>query len=133
LHRPQVDRYNPLKLLRLARSRWRRTLAATCVPYLFLSMFVGFVHLHRVTAGDVAMGAASRELITPPPRVSTLPDSLCAVCQWLRAGTGMQTSVVANVVTSVIAAEIAARPSVHPIRTILLSRDFRGPPLALFF
>lgn len=111
--------------------RRRKVLVAAFVPYLLLSVFVDFVHLHRLIAGPIAANAQSAHLKAAEPGGSKLPDSSCAICQWQRAGTGMQTSVTDEPTPDVVADLIVALPSTVPLRPELYSPDFRGPPSSL--
>jgi len=112
--------------------RWRRTLVAACLPYLLLSVFVDFIHLHPLLSGTVPQISVSQRVATPAPRNSRLPDSTCAVCQWMRAGTGLQASVAPGPTVVALPNAVTPLATACPPRPALLSPDFRGPPLALF-
>lgn len=112
-------------------TRRRKALAAAFLPYLLLSVFVDFVHLHRLIAGPIAPSSLSEHVAPTVPGGSKLPESSCAICQWQRAGTGMQTSVTDEPTREVISAVVTPQPSVVPLRPDFGSPDFRGPPLSL--
>jgi hypothetical protein len=112
-------------------TRRRKALVAAFLPYLFLSVFVDFVHLHRLIAGPVPSSSLSAHVGADTPRGSKPPETSCAICQWQRAGTGMQTSVTDEPLPGVIAATVDALPSLAPLRPELGSPDFRGPPRPL--
>ncbi|MGH9412087.1 MAG: hypothetical protein ACRD1V_21840 [Vicinamibacterales bacterium] len=119
--------YNPGSLFPLARSRWRRTLAAACVPYLFLSMFVDFVHVHPL--GASGSGAAYQVVVGP--HSSKTPEGPCAVCQWLRADTGLHTPITAGMAAELLATDMVTRTLDWHAQTVVSSREFRGPPSIL--
>jgi hypothetical protein len=111
-------------------TRRRRALVAAFLPYLLLSLFVDFVHLHRLFAGDMTVLSGSQQHVAAvTPGQQRLPDAPCAICQWLRAGTGLQTSTTAHFTFDSIAAALAPLPTSAPFRPTLGAPDFRGPPL----
>ena len=110
-------------------TRRRRALVAAFLPYLLLSLFVDFVHLHRLFTGNMALLSDSQHVAAVTTGQQRLPDAPCAICQWLRAGTGLQTSTTAQITFDRIAAAIAPRPLSVPLRPDLGTADFRGPPL----
>src|SRR5260370_15945771 len=112
-------------------TRRRRALVAAFLPYLLLSVFVDFVHLHRIIAGGVPAASVTNHVEAAAPDRTKLPDTGCAICQWLRAGTGLHLSQAGRPVAGLVAAPLASRPSVTPARPALRSRDFRGPPSSL--
>lgn len=112
--------------------RWRRTLVAACLPYLLLSVFVDFIHLHPLMGADAPGIAASARVAGPETRGPVLPDSPCAVCLWMQAGTGLQPSVSAGPIVVALSNALVPLPVPCPARPALLSPDFRGPPLSLF-
>lgn len=112
--------------------RWRRTLVAACLPYLFLSVFVDFIHLHPLLSRDVPQISVSQHVARPEARDSRLPDSPCAVCRWMQAGTGLQASVSAGPTVVALANDLTPLAAACPARSALLSPNFRGPPLTLF-
>lgn len=112
-------------------TRRRKALAAAFLPYLLLSVFVDFVHLHRLIAGPIAPSSLSEHVTATVPGGSKLPETSCAICQWQRAGTGLQTSVTDEPTRGVIAAVVTAPPSLIPLKTEFGSPDFRGPPLSV--
>jgi hypothetical protein len=112
-------------------TRRRKALVAAFVPYLLLSVFVDFVHLHRLITGPVATSALSAHANTEVPGGTKLPETSCAICQWQRAGTGMQASVTDEPAHHMVAALVVLAPSPVPLRVELGVPDFRGPPPAL--
>jgi hypothetical protein len=111
-------------------TRRRRALVAAFLPYLLLSLFVDFVHLHRLFTGNMSPLDESQHVTAVSPGQQRLPDAPCAICQWLRAGTGLQTSTTAQFTFDTIDAAIAPLASSSPLRPILGTPDFRGPPAA---
>jgi hypothetical protein len=109
-------------------TRRRKALVAAFLPYLLLSVFVDFVHLHRLINGPMTATSASAHIDAPAPGTSKLPETSCAICQWMRAGTGIQASVAAEQSPVVLAAAFVAVAPVAPDRPDLGSPDFRGPP-----
>jgi len=110
-------------------TRRRRALVAAFLPYLLLSLFVDFVHLHRLFTGNMTLLSESQHVAAVTPGQQRLPDAPCAICQWLRAGTGLQTSTTAQFTFDTIAAFITPLPSSVPLRPALGAPDFRGPPV----
>jgi hypothetical protein len=110
-------------------TRRRRALVAAFLPYLLLSLFVDFVHLHRLFTGDMTLLSESQHVAAVTPGQQGLPDAPCAICQWLRADTGLQTSTTAQITFDRIATPIAPLPSSVPLRPALGAPAFRGPPL----
>jgi hypothetical protein len=117
-------------LFTLRRSRWRRTLVAAFAPYLFLSMFVDFVHVHPLVGADGAQVSAREAALSA--HGTTTPDRSCPVCQWLRADTGLQTHTASAVTTELFVTDLVFRTADHPVQPIVLSRDLRGPPRQFF-
>jgi hypothetical protein len=111
-------------------TRRRRALVAAFLPYLLLSLFVDFVHLHRLFTGNMALLSQSQHVAAVTTGQPRLPDAPCAICQWLRAGTGLQTSTAAQFTFETIALAIVSLPSSIPFRPALAGPDFRGPPLS---
>jgi hypothetical protein len=112
-------------------TRRRKALVAAFLPYLLLSVFVDFVHLHRLINGPIGVASASTHVKATQPAGSKLPDTACAVCQWVRAGTGMQTAATASVAPAIVSTTIVARAKTSSSRPDLGSPDFRGPPATL--
>jgi hypothetical protein len=110
-------------------TRRRRALVAAFLPYLLLSLFVDFVHLHRLIIGGMAPVSTSQQIKAVTSGETRVPDASCAICQWLRAGTGLQTFTATQLAFDTIAAPIAALPASVPLRPALGAPDFRGPPL----
>ena len=100
---------------------------AAFLPYLLLSLFVDFVHLHRLFTGSIT--AAPQHVTAVMPGQERVPDTPCAICQWLRADTGLQTSTTAHFTFDAIVSPIAPLASSAPMRRALFAPDFRGPPL----
>ena len=122
--------------LYLVRSaRWRRGFIAACLPYLLLSVFVDFLHVHPAwgRAGlHVQVAAASTTLTAPPPQSARLPDYSCAVCQWLRIGTRLQASVAVGPAIGLLPVLVPSLPTESPESPIPHPPAFRGPPRPFF-
>lgn len=119
--------------MRLVRSRrWRRRLVAACLPYLFLSVFVDFIHLHPLSGGDAPGISASAHVAGPETHTPRLPDSPCAVCLWMQAGAGLEPSATAGPTAVAVSNDLTPLPVACPARPALLTPDFRGPPPSLF-
>jgi len=112
-------------------TRWRKALAAAVLPYLVLSLFVDFVHLHRLINGPLSVASSSVHVAEDTGTPTNLPESSCAICQWLRAGTGIQPAVSAQLTPVMLGAAFVARLPIAPLRPDLGSPDFRGPPATL--
>lgn len=107
----------------------RRLLISAFLPYLLLSVFVDFVHLHPLLQGTQI--SAAKHVAACTGSATRTNDSPCAICQWLRAGTGLKASVAVGpsivlLADQVTAPVITARGSPAP-----LSVDLRGPPSVL--
>jgi len=103
-------------------------IVAACLPYLLLSVFVDFVHLHPLLGGAVTQLSAVPHVAACTPPASRTGDSPCAICQWLRAGTGLQPSIAISPAIGMLAGTVtlpAAPPRGSPAP---LSVDLRGPP-----
>ena len=112
-------------------TRRRKALVAAVLPYLLLSVFVDFVHLHRLINGPLSVASASARLTTDDGTATKLPEASCAICQWLRAGSGMQPAVTTQQAPVLITAPLVACRTLTPSRPDLGSPDFRGPPSSL--
>ena len=104
-------------------------LVAACLPYLLLSLFVDFMHLHPLLRGEVS-GITSTQHIGACGGVEKTPtrETPCAICQWLRTGVGLQSELTAQPTIvlldgAVVPEAVAARGS-----PALQSIDSRGPP-----
>lgn len=118
--------------MRVLRSRRRRVLLAAFLPYLLLSVFVDFVHLHPLLGGTIPQLSAAKHVAgcTDPARRTT--DSPCAICQWLRAGNGLQASVTVGAAIMLLPDPVSVRVSEARGSPAPLSIDPRGPPSAFF-
>src|SRR3954470_10199806 len=96
-------------------TRRRKMLVAAFVPYLLLSMFVDFVHLHRLIAGPRTATSQSAHVKAAEPGGTKLPDTACAICQWQRAGASVQASVTDDPSPSTVAALVVTLPAVVPV------------------
>jgi hypothetical protein len=112
-------------------TRRRKALVAAFLPYLLLSVFVDFVHLHRLINGPLSAASATVRVQDAGRDSSKLPEASCAICQWMRAGTGMQSAVSAHQTPTAVTTPLIARRTIAPSRPDLGSPDFRGPPPAL--
>jgi len=112
-------------------TRRRKTLVAALLPYMLLSLFVDFVHLHRLIAGPIPAAAAAAHVKADQAGSTRLPATSCAICQWMRAGTGMQATVATEQAAVEVTTAFVARSTVPPVRLDLGSPDFRGPPASL--
>ena len=113
-------------------SRRRRLLITAFLPYLLLSVFVDFVHLHPLLQDSVPQLSAVKHVAGCTGAATRTTDSPCAICQWLRAGTGMQASIAIGPSITLLAGQVAM--SVMQVRGSppLHSIDPRGPPPVLF-
>ena len=105
----------------------RRVLITAFLPYLLLSVFVDFVHLHPLLSGTVPQISAVKHVAACTGPTSRTGDSPCAIGQWLRAGTGIQPAVSAPLTPVMLSAAFVARLPVAPLRPDLCSPAFRGP------
>ena len=119
--------------MRVFRSSCRRRLLITAfLPYLLLSVFVDFVHLHPLLQDTVPQLSAAKHVAGCTDSPTRTTDSPCAICQWLRAGTGLQTSVAVGPSITLLRDQVSlwivqvrGSPNPHSI-------DLRGPPSLLF-
>ena len=110
----------------------RRLLISAFLPYLLLSVFVDFLHLHPLLQGSVPQISAVKHVAGCTGPATRTTDSPCAICQWLRAGTGMQTSVAVRASITLLPDQVSL--SVVQVRGSPIPRsiDSRGPPSSLF-
>lgn len=119
--------------MRMFRSSCRRRLLISAfLPYLLLSVFVDFVHLHPLLRGTAPQISAVKHVAACTGDATRSTDSPCAICQWLRAGTGLQASIAVGPSIVLLPEHVAV--SVIPARgsPAPLSIDLRGPPSVLF-
>jgi hypothetical protein len=112
-------------------TRRRRALVAAFLPYLLLCVFVDFVHLHRLINGPVAASSAPVRVKSSDGAPTRLPDTSCAICQWLRAGAGLEPAATTQPVQALLKRALVARLPAAPSRPQFGSPDFRGPPHSL--
>lgn len=122
--------------LYLVRSpRWRRAFIAACLPYLLLSVFVDFLHVHPAwgRAGlHVQVEGAPDVLTVPSSQSSRLPDYSCAVCQWLRMGTRLQPSLAVATALGMLPVAVQPMQTEWPESPVPHPPAFRGPPRSFF-
>src|SRR3954468_22661233 len=113
-------------------SRLRRVFFWSCVPFLLLSVFADFLHVHPLlNPGSPAVGTAHQAVSAPTQPRHRIPDWSCAICQWQRVGPGAQAATTASAIGSAptpVLPAIAAFPKSpipHP-------SAFRGPPQLSF-
>lgn len=99
---------------------------AACLPYLLLSVLVDFVHLHPLF--DVRAPQISATNHVAPCPTTKGYDAPCAICQWLRAGTGLQPSVAAGPAVVRLAGDVTAGLAVPCGSPARLPIAPRGPP-----
>ncbi|HTI39930.1 MAG TPA: hypothetical protein VL484_20375 [Vicinamibacterales bacterium] len=109
----------------------RRVLIAAFLPYLLLSVFVDFVHLHPLLTGTVPQISAARHVAACTGQPCRRGDSPCAICQWLRAGTGLQASFAVGPSIVLLAQSVSLPVMQARGSPASLSIDLRGPPSAL--
>jgi hypothetical protein len=115
--------------MRLFRSSHRRrTLVAACLPYLLLSVFVDFVHLHPLISGNIPQISTSQHVSACRTPDGTSHDSPCAICQWLRNGTSLQASVSAGPAIELLPDTVAPASTNPRGSPAPLTIDLRGPP-----
>jgi hypothetical protein len=110
--------------------RSRRTLAAACLPYVLVSIFVEFLHVDpqfRARVAPVAVGEAS----AVASRTSRTDDA-CPTCLWLRIGVRLGSRVLSPNPTVVVSAEIATPPADWPDSPVQHPTALRGPPAPVF-
>lgn len=110
----------------------RRLLISAFLPYLLLSVFVDFVHLHPLLRGTVPQISAVHHVAACTGSATRSTDAPCAICQWLRAGTGLQTSVAVGSEIVLLPDPVAVPVSEARGSPAPLSIDPRGPPSILF-
>jgi len=104
----------------------------SCVPYLLLSVFADFLHVHPVVnPGSSVVGIAHQVVSVPAQPLHRIPDWSCAICQSHRVGPGPQAATVTFAIVSApalilpVTAAFPKSPVPHP-------SAFRGPPLQSF-
>lgn len=120
-------------MLHLIRSsRFRLTFVWCCVPYLLLSVFADFVHVHPLlNPGSRVVGITSEAVSAPAQPLHRNPDWSCAICQWQRVGPGSQAATVA---AAIVAAPTRILPVIaaFPKSPVPHPSAFRGPPSLSF-
>ena len=114
----------------LRASRLRRTWVAACLPYLLLCVFVNFVHLHPLL-NDSAPQISATNHVAPCPPGKTF-DSSCALCQWMRAGAGLQAFGDAGPAVVLVADDVALPTTEARGSPARLPVALRGPPSPRF-
>ena len=109
----------------------RRLLISAFLPYLLLSVFVDFVHLHPLLQGTIPQISGAQHVAGCTGSPTKTADSPCAICQWLRAGTGLQASVAVGPSIVLLADQVAAPVMAARGSPAPLSIDLRGPPSVL--
>jgi hypothetical protein len=100
-----------------------------CVPYLLLSIFADFLHVHPLTAGlGIGVGVVHEATYAPPSTSRHIPESSCAICQWQRVGTRLQPMASFGPATPAPQISVTARVAAFPDSPIPHPRAFRGPP-----
>jgi len=109
-------------------SRWRQTLVWGCLPYLFLSIFGDFLHIHPLVNPTPAVGIVHEAQFVPAPAARRIPASSCAICQWQRVGPRLQSAIAAGPATFAAQALDAAVSALFPDSPTPLPSALRGPP-----
>jgi len=113
-------------------SRWRQAFVWGCVPYLVLSLFAGFLHVHPLLDRAPSAGTVHGAIFAPAPSAARIPESSCAICQWQRVGPRLQAGIAVGPATIAPSIPIAAIAASVPQSPIPHSASLRGPPFSLF-
>jgi hypothetical protein len=102
----------------------------SCVPYLLLSIFADFLHVHPLLnpPRSVATGIVHAVEFAPPPAARRLPDSACAICQWQRVGPRLHAAISAGPATFAPQVLVVAAGSSFHESPVPHPSAFRGPP-----
>jgi hypothetical protein len=113
-------------------SRLRQAFFWSCVPFLLLSVFADFLHVHPLlNLGSPAVGIAHQAVSAPKQPEHRIPDWSCAICQLQRVGPGAQAETMAS---AIVSAPSRVLPSIFafPKSPIPHPSAFRGPPQLSF-
>jgi len=100
-----------------------------CVPYVLLSIFADFLHVHPLTAGvGIGVSVVHEANYAPPYTARHIPESACAICQWQRVGTRLHAATSVGPATPAPQMLVAAIGDAFPDSPVPLPRAFRGPP-----
>jgi hypothetical protein len=117
------------------RALWRRAVVSACLPYVVLSVFVDFVHVHprvRVPVPVAAAGAPNAAGSWTTAVETSAPDYSCPVCQWLRAGPRPGPQVALESADATTESDVAPNRPHAPQSPVPHPDAFRGPPSAVF-
>jgi hypothetical protein len=103
-------------------------LVAACLPYLLLSLFVDFVHLHPLLTGEVTHIAAAPHIGACASDKAPTRETPCAICQWLRTGVGLQSELTTQPIIVLLQDGLAPDTVSARGSPALQSFDPRGPP-----
>jgi hypothetical protein len=127
-----VSRHGHSVLHLIRSSRSRRAFVWSGVPYLLLSVFADFLHVHPLLSpGSPAVGIVYRVVPAPAHPPYRIPDWSCAICQWQRVGPRPQAATLASEILS--APTLILRvPAAFPTSPVPHPSAFRGPPQPSF-
>jgi hypothetical protein len=114
-------------------SRWRQALVWSCVPYLLLSTFGDFLHVHPLLNPTPRIGIVHAVQFTPRPAARRVPETSCAICLWQRVGSRLQNAISAGPAALAPHALVAGVTAQFPLSPVPHPSAYRGPPqLSLF-
>lgn len=113
-------------------SRFRAAVIAACLPYLLVSVFVDFVHVHAPAPVSVSAATGEATMAGPGAHQAPRPDYTCTACLWLRTGLQLVANAPARVASQASTGALprlkkAIWPDGPTVRPALL----RGPPRSL--
>ncbi len=116
---------------RFSRSvRWRRAFLAASLPYLLVSVFVDFVHVHAATAGP-GTSSTEQSITLPVQRTTPRADYTCTACLWLRTGLQLVSSARARLAVQACTNDLVLLAfTVWPESPTSPPALLRGPPPA---
>jgi len=109
-------------------SRCRQLLVWSCVPYLLLSTFGDFLHVHPLLNPTPRIGIVSAAQFTPRPVARRVPESSCAICLWQRVGSRLQNAISAGPAAPASQSLVAGIATQFPPSPVPHPSDYRGPP-----
>lgn len=116
----------------LRSSRSRRAFVWCCVPYLFLSVFADFLHVHPLFGPGSRVGIVHQIASVPTQRPHQIPDASCAICQWQRIRPRLQAAMSGSPAILSVPTLVVAVAAAFPESPVPHPSAFRGPPQPSF-
>jgi hypothetical protein len=112
--------------------RFRQAVFAACLPYLLVSVFVDFVHVHAPVRMAVSAQAGESAIGGPGERPAPPRDYTCTACLWLRTGLQLVSNAPARLSSQAATSAALLLPSaMWPDGPAVSPALLRGPPPSL--